>query len=65
MTAIDHDKLDRLARKAWTDSSHPRKAKSWESAKQNHWREKVLSVCVLSQSNSIGKTLVNAVWGEE
>lgn len=63
--AIDHALLERLARKAWADSRNPRKAKTWESAHQAVWREKVLSVCVLSQSGGIGKTLVGAIWGEQ
>lgn len=64
MTAINHNLLERLARKAWADSPSPRKAKSWESAHQNVWRDKVLSVCVLSESNPVGKSLVGAIWGE-
>jgi hypothetical protein len=64
MTAIDHNLLERLARKAWADSRNPRKAKTWESAHQAVWRAKVLSVCVTSQSGGIGKALVSAIWGE-
>lgn len=63
--AIDHNLLERLARKAWADSTNPRKAKSWESAHRNVWRDKVLSVCELHESNPAGKTLVSAIWGEE
>lgn len=63
MTTIDHAELDRLARQCWADSPNPRKAKTWESAHQNVWRAKVLSVYELSQSGSIGKALVGAVWG--
>lgn len=64
MTAIDHELLERLARKAWADSRNPRKAKTWESAHQAVWRSKVLSVCALSQSGGMGKALVGAIWGE-
>lgn len=64
MTTIDTALLERLARKAWVDSPNPRKAKTWESAHKAVWRQRVLSVCAISQSGGIGKTLVSAIWGE-
>lgn len=64
MKAIDTALLERLARKAWADSPNPRKAKTWEAAHKAVWRQRVLSVCALSQSGGIGKTLVSAIWGE-
>ena len=65
MTTIDHELIEKLAHQAWADSDRPDKAKTWQSAHQNHWRSKALSVYGVAKSSNLGAELVSAIWGIE
>lgn len=47
MTTINHEHLESLARQLWAESPRA-KAKTWETAKRNHWRRKALSLATMA-----------------
>lgn len=60
MTTINHEELERIAIEMWEKSPN-RKAKTWATAKRNHWRKRALPLATLAnEPQGIGRTLMRA-----